>query len=76
MILIAYIKKKDILWLLSLDIQVAHMSWFFNKVGAGRCKKWCGEAHSKLSSDRVRKICLKVGNEMAYAEDEVLSWIN
>ena len=52
------------------------MSWFFNKVGAGRCKKWCGEAHSKLSSDRVRKICLKVGNEMAYAEDEVLSWIN
>lgn len=36
-------------------------------------KKVSNEAQAKNSSDRIGKICLKVGKEMAYAEDEVLS---
>lgn len=58
----------------SLNFQVARMSSDFEaREVLEDAKKVSNEAQAKNSSDRIGKICLKVGKEMAYAEDEVLS---
>uniref|UniRef100_A0A7N2LMJ7 At1g61320/AtMIF1 LRR domain-containing protein n=1 Tax=Quercus lobata TaxID=97700 RepID=A0A7N2LMJ7_QUELO len=58
----------------SLNFQVARMSSDFEaREVLEDAKKVSNEAQAKNSSDRIGKISLKVGKEMAYAEDEVLS---
>ena len=58
----------------SLNFQVARMSSNFEaREVLEDAKKVSNEAQAKNSSDRIGKISLKVGKEMAYAEDEVLS---